>query len=300
MAPDAERPGNDERSEAERPGDDEVDDRGVGSRELVVAAALALAVVAATAAFPAAVDARAAYEIPVEGQSSAGDLAEPTGDAWESVETVTVPMSSTGAAVPGGADTTVESVSVEAARTDERLYLRLSWSDPTANESTDSLRAFADAAAVQFPVSSESQPPIAMGSTDNRVNVWYWNAADGTESLLAGGAGSTTQISESAVETTATHTGDRWAVVFTRPLSSDRANVTDVDPDQDVNAAFAVWEGGNDERSGQKAASEWYYLSLGPAEGGAPYETVLWALAGVAVVFTTLVTVEGIRRTRGE
>ncbi|MFC7186506.1 ethylbenzene dehydrogenase-related protein [Halorubrum yunnanense] len=281
-------------------GDESDDDSGIGSRELAVAAALALAVVAATAAFPAVADARAAYEIPVERQSSAGDLAEPTGDAWTSVETVDVPMSSTGAAVPGGAETTVESVRVEAARTDERLYLRLSWSDPAANASTDSLRSFADAAAVQLPVSAESQPPIAMGSTDNRVNVWYWNAADGTESLLAGGAGSTTRVPESAVETRATHTGDRWTVVFSRSLASDRANVTDVDPDQDVNAAFAVWEGANEERSGQKAASEWYYLSLGPNEGGTIYETVLWALAGIAVVFTTLVTVEGVRRTRGE
>jgi complex iron-sulfur molybdoenzyme family reductase subunit gamma len=256
--------------------------------------------VAATAAFPAVVDARAAYEIPVEREASAGDLAEPTGDAWESVETVSVPLSSSGAAVPGGTETTVESASVAAARTDERLYLRMSWSDGTANTSTDSLREFADAAAVQLPVSSEERPPIAMGSTDNRVNVWYWNGADGTESLLAGGAGSTTQIRESTVETNATHTGDRWTVVFSRPLASDRANVTDIDADEDMNAAFAVWEGSNDERSGQKAASEWYYLSLGPNEGGAPYETVLWGIAGIAVVFTTLVTVEGVRRTRGE
>lgn len=273
---------------------------GLGSRELAVAAALALAVVAAAAAFPAIVDARAAYEIPVEQEASAGDLAEPTGDAWQTIEAVDVPMSSTGAAVPGGSDTTVESVRVAAARTDERLYLKLSWSDPTANASTDSLRAFADAAAIQLPVSAESQPPIAMGSTDNRVNVWYWNAADGTESLLAGGAGSTTRIPESAVETTATHTGDRWTVVFSRPLSADRANVTDVDPNRDMNAAFAVWEGSNGERSGQKAASEWYYLSLGQSDGASPYETVLWAIAGVAIVMTTLVTVEGIRRTRGE
>lgn len=272
----------------------------VGSRELAVAAALALAVVAATAAFPAIADARAAYEVPVERQADAGGLAEPTGDGWRSVRSVTVPLSSTGAAVPGGSDTAVESVRVAAARTDERLYLRLSWSDSTANASTDSVRAFADAAAVQLPVSTESRPPIAMGSADERVNVWYWNAADGNESLLAGGAGSTTRIPESAVETRATHAGDRWTVVFSRPLASDRANVTDVDPNRDVNAAFAVWEGANGERSGQKAASEWYYLSLGPNEGGAPYETVLWAIAGIAVVFTTLVTVEGVRRTRGE
>ena len=273
---------------------------GVGSRELAVAAALALAVVVAAAALPTIVDARAAYEIPVERQSGGGDLAEPTGSDWESVETVSVPLSSSGAAVPGGSDTAVGSASVAAARTDERLYLRLSWSDGSANTSTDSLRAFADAAAVQLPVSAAEQPPIAMGSADKRVNVWYWNGAGGTESLLAGGAGSTTQLPESSVQTNATHTGDRWRVVFARPLASDRPNVTDIPTSSDANAAFAVWEGSNDERSGQKAASEWYYLSFTPGDDGAPYETVLWAIAGAAIVFTTLVTVEGVRRTRGE
>ena len=292
-----------DRSGVDRSGADRSDAAtlgGIGSRELAVAAALALAVVAATAAFPMIVDARAAYEIPVEQQSSAGDLAEPTGDAWKSVETVHIPMSSSGAAVPGGSDTVVESASVAAARTDNRIYLRMSWSDGSANTSTESLQAFADAAAVQLPVSSEERPPIAMGSTDNQVNVWYWNGADGSESLLAGGAGSTTQLSDSTMETTATHTGDRWTVVFTRPLASDRANVSDIASDKDMNAAFAVWEGSNGERSGQKAASEWYYFSYGPNEGGAPYETVMWAFAGIAIVLTTLVTVEGIRRTRGE
>jgi complex iron-sulfur molybdoenzyme family reductase subunit gamma len=273
---------------------------GIRARGLVLAAVLALAIVGATAAFPAIVDARAAYEIPVEQQPSADGLAEPTGDAWESVETVTVPMSSSGAAVPGGSDTAVDAVSIEAARTDQKLYVRLSWSDPTANASTDSLRAFGDAAAIQLPVSSEAQPPIAMGSTDKPVNVWYWNAADGAESLLAGGPGTTTQIPESTVETTATHTGDRWTVVFTRSLPSDRANVTDVDPTRDMNVAFAVWEGSNDERSGQKAASEWYYFSPGSSSGATPYESVLWAVAGIAIVVTTLVTIEGIRRTRSE
>ena len=88
--------------------------------------------------------------------------------------------------------------------------------------------------------------------------------------------------------------------VQTCALPIYRANVTDIDSDEDANAAFAVWEGSNGERSGQKAVSEWYYFSLGQSDGASPYETVLWAVAGIAIVLTTLVTVEGIRRTRGE
>ena len=280
--------------------DGAADSRSVTARDLAVAVAIALAIVAATAAFPMIVDARAAYEIPVDQRTAPGDLADPTGSSWESVESVSIPMSSAGAAVPQSSETAIESARVEAARTDEQLYVRLSWSDTTDNRSTDSLLEFADAAAVQLPVTPDEQPPIAMGSRDNQVNVWYWNGAGQSESLLAGGAGSTTQMQESTMETSATHANGRWNVVFTRPLASDRENVTDIATDEDMNVAFAVWEGSNMERSGKKAASEWYYLALDTDRGGAPYETILWAIAGIAIVFTTLVTVEGIRRTRGE
>jgi complex iron-sulfur molybdoenzyme family reductase subunit gamma len=273
--------------------------RGVTSRDLAVAVAFALALVAAAAAVPTLAGAQGAYEIPVDRQAGAGDLAEPTGSAWESAETVEVPMSSAGAAVPQGSETAVGSARVEAVRTDTRLYLRLSWTDPTANASTDAIREFADAAAVQLPASSTERPPLAMGSAENPVNVWYWSGAGASESLLAGGPGTTTEMNESSMRTASTHADGRWTVVFSRPLPADRSNVTDLTTEADTNVAFAVWEGSNGERSGRKAASEWFYLSF-TEETGNPYEIVLWTVAGVAVVFTTLVTVEGVRRTRGE
>ncbi|WP_144798856.1 ethylbenzene dehydrogenase-related protein [Halorubrum depositum] len=285
--------------DADGTGDRRLVFRGVTSRDLALAAAIAVALVAATAAFPALADAQGAYEIPVDRRGDPADLAEPTGSAWGSAETVEMPMTSAGAAVPQGSETAVEAARVKAVRTDERLFLRVSWSDPTANASTDGIREFADAAAVQFPAAPTDRPPLAMGSTENPVNVWYWNGAGASESLLAGGPGSTTEMNGSAVRTAATHEDGRWTVVFSRPLPSDRANVTDLTTEADTNVAFAVWEGSNGERSGRKAASEWFYLSF-TDDTGAPYEILLWTVAGVAVVFTTLVTVEGIRRTRGE
>jgi len=168
---------------------------GLRSRELAVAAALALAVVVATAAFPMIVDARAAYEIPVEQQAGAGDLAEPTGDAWESVETVSVPLSSSGAGA--GRHRNHGRVRQRRGRANGRAAL-----PPNVVERRDGEHVDRFAARIRRcrrgPASGlvrGTAPPIAMGSTDNRVNVWYWNGADGTESLAtAGGAGSTTQI----------------------------------------------------------------------------------------------------------
>ncbi|MFA9516165.1 ethylbenzene dehydrogenase-related protein [Halopenitus sp. H-Gu1] len=270
------------------------------SKELAIAGVLALVIVAAVATLPLLVDARPAYEIPVDYRTSEGDLQEPTGESWETVPAASVPLSSAGAAVPQAEDTTIEQMRVEVARTNDRLYVRLSWADATSDTSTDSLREFADAAALQFPVNESERPPIAMGSTSNRVTIWYWSGDGQSQSLLAGGAGTTTQVQDSAMTTTATHTDDRWNVVFSRPLASDRANATDIPTDQDMDVALAVWNGSNMERSGQKAASEWYYLALGPDTGGPPYEAILWTIAGLAIVFTTLVTVEGVRRTGSE
>jgi complex iron-sulfur molybdoenzyme family reductase subunit gamma len=265
------------------------------------AGVLALFVLAA-AALPALVAARPAHEIPVhEAPASDGEsLQQPDGEAWNDAVATTVPLSSAGAAVPNADDTTVERIRVEVARTDTRLYLRLSWADATRDTESGSLRGFADGVAVQLPVNESSRPPIAMGGTDNMVNVWYWGGATGGQELLAGGPGTTTQFPESTLETDATYREGRWNVVVSRSIASRSTNRTAVPAERDMDVAFAVWNGANMERSGQKSASEWYYLALGPGPQGPPYETILWSIAGIAIVATTLVTLEGVRRTRGE
>ena len=261
---------------------------------------LAVAIVVSTVGVPALVAARPAYEIPVHYATSADTLDEAGGEAWAQSPAVGVPLSSSGAAVPNGGSTSIEEVQVEAARTEERLYLRLTWPDATRDVATDEVREFADAVAVQVPVNETARPPITMGSVDNPVNVWYWTGLNRSEELLAGGPGTTTRFADQQLRTNATYADDRWRVVVSRPLETDAANRTAISASQDVDVALAVWNGSNMERSGRKATSEWFYLALGPGPQGPPYETILWGIAGLAIVFTTLVTIEGVRRTRGE
>lgn len=270
------------------------------SNPLALALVMALLVVGSAAAVPMLVDARPAYEIPVQYQTTDGDLADADGASWQTVPAAGVDLSSAGAAVPNGDDSTVESIRVEVARTNDRLYVRLSWADATRDTSTDSLRAFADGVALQLPVNETERPPIAMGSKENRVNVWYWSAAGHSQALHAGGPGTTTQLQDVELASDATYDDGRWNVVFSRPLATEQANVTDISTEEDVDVALAVWNGSNMERSGQKSTSEWYYLDIGPDTGGPPYEAILWAVAALAIVFTTLITVEGVRRTRGD
>lgn len=235
-------------------------------------------------------------ELPMAEMSDDDGLDDPTADAWNDVEERTVVLSSAESGLPGAADTTVGLIGVETAHTDERIHMRISWDAPSPSETIDDPRAFADAVAVQLPLQQAAEPPIAMGSETEPVDVWYWNADTGEEELYAGGMGSTTAMSESAVSTQATHTDGEWRVVFTRELAAGDRERTDIDTDEDLNVAFAVFDGTNHERAGVKAASEWYHYPLSADAGPSVLEILLWAVAGLAIVAVVVVTVSEIRK----
>jgi complex iron-sulfur molybdoenzyme family reductase subunit gamma len=270
------------------------------NRTLAAVALVAVAVLAGTALLPAVVSARPAFAIPVHYSTGgdAGTLQQPTGAGWADAPAVTVPLGSAASSVPAADNTSVERLNVEAARTNDRLYLRLSWADATRDTSTEPIRGFADSAAVQVPVNESARPPIAMGGADNPVNVWYWSGSGQSQELVAGGPGTTTSFESSRVATNHSYEDGRWTVVVSRPLAADSPNRTTIPTDRDLDVAFATWNGSNMERSGRKGASDWYYLALGPGPQGPPYEAILWGIAGVGIVVTTLVTIEGVRRTR--
>ena len=266
--------------------------------------AIAVALVAAAALLPAFAAARPLNEIPVSTVSAdqGESLGEPTAGGWGAVVPVEVTLASAPSTVPDAGDVSVDRMTVRAARTDERLYLRLSWPDGTEDgnltEGTyDAPRtdAFGDAAAVQLPANTSERPGIAMGSPRSMVNVWYWNADSGAEELVAAGPGTTSRVPDPSVETTAAYDDGRWHVVFERDLRAAGDQRTSIRMDHDVSVAFAVWNGSNMERSGRKAVSEWHHLPFAPAAGAALYETVLWAVAGTAIVVVILVTAAAVR-----
>ncbi|SFR87272.1 complex iron-sulfur molybdoenzyme family reductase subunit gamma [Halomicrobium zhouii] len=267
--------------------------------------ALALVVVAAIA--PTFGTARPANEIPVEDDPpDAASLSAPTANAWEEVPEVDVAMASAPSSVPNANDTSVDEVSVRAARTDGSLIVRLSWDDatadavtPQAENRTPGVNTFWDAAALQLPADTSTHPGIAMGSERSQVNVWYWSAPNTTQELQAAGPGTTTTIPDTALDTNASYENGTWHVVFDRDLRVDDAgaNRTTIEGERDVDVAIAVWNGSNAERSGQKAVSEWQYFPFGPGAQGPPYETILWVIAGLAIATVIVATTLGVRRT---
>ena len=68
---------------------------------------------------------------------------------------------------------------------------------------------------------------------------------------------------------------------------------------KDLDVAFAVWNGSAMERSGRKSVSEWYHYPLGGGPQGPPYESILWTVAGLAIVGVALVTIAAVRNPGG-
>jgi DMSO reductase family type II enzyme heme b subunit len=264
--------------------------------------ALATVIVVASAVVPALVDARPAREIPAPTVD--GNLSGTAANGWDEVAAAEVPLSAAPSGLPNAESVNTRSVDVQAARSDGTVYVRLQWQDDGADRNASDPTTFMDGAAIQIPVDTTAQPAIAMGSQTNLVNVWFWKADGSSEELFAGGQGSTTQFRNPTVQTWAQHAENgedgTWTVVFSREAEPDGDNRTAITDERDLDIAFAVWDGANDERSGQKAVSEWYYLPFGPDESGTPFESLLWVLAGIAVVAVVVVTAQGIRRARSD
>ena len=84
-------------------------------------------------------------------------------------------------------------------------------------------------------------------------------------------------------------TGDGWAVVFERKFDTGRAGHALFAPSTNMDMAFAVWDGSQDERNGKKAVSQFVTLSIAAAPavtgGGDHTKTIILAAAlGIGLV----------------
>jgi DMSO reductase family type II enzyme heme b subunit len=151
----------------------------------------------------------------------------------------------------------VPSLSTRMAHDGETLSIRLSWADAQRDDVIDDLDRFVDAAAVMFPLAGNPNP-LTMGEEGAPVNAWLWKA-DRSEpfDVIARGY-STSQrrpAGASGLVARSVHRDSRWAVVFQRPLRAAGGDFVAFQADGSARIAFAVWEGSNADRAGQKAVT---------------------------------------------
>lgn len=150
----------------------------------------------------------------------------------------------------------VEAAKIRIACNGSTLSVRLSWRDPDEDSVPEDLDEFPDGAAVMFPLVSGASA-LTMGAAGAPVNAWLWKADEPEpfDVVAQGYATSQRRAAEaSGLNASAVYARGRWVLVFQRPLEVDGVFVSFAG-DEDIGISFAIWEGANKERAGQKSVS---------------------------------------------
>ena len=226
-----------------------------------------------------------------------GDIpAAPEDPAWEKIPPMTLPLSGQVITRPSWPEPSARALVVRSVHNGTEIAFLLEWQDNTKNDRL-SPGTFRDGLAIGLPL-GDAPAFFCMGQLDHYINIWHWKAdwqsdidrraakategkreggevrrfeviprrASSVEDLVGGGFSTlTTKHTQGRIQGKATWKDGVWHVVMRRPLAStDPENEARLEPGRLQTIAFAVWNGENKERNGQKAVAPWYQLSIDP------------------------------------
>jgi len=226
----------------------------------------------------------------VEGDLPIG----PEDTAWGKVAPMTLPLSGQVITRPVWPEPTARALTVRSLHNGTEIAFLLEWQDNTKNDRLTP-GTFRDGVAIGLPL-GDAPAFFCMGQLDHYINIWHWKAdwqsdidrraaktsekaKDGVrtfeviprrvssvEDLIGGGFSTlTTKEKQGRVQGKATWKDGVWHVVMRRPLvSEEQENEAKLIPGRVQTVSFAVWNGENKERNGQKAVAPWFQLVIDP------------------------------------
>ena len=227
-----------------------------------------------------------------------GDLPIAADDAaWQQVSPVTIPLSGQVITRPVWPEPTVRALTVRSIHNGTEIAFLLEWQDNTKNDRLTP-GTFRDGVAIGLPL-GDAPAFFCMGQLDHYINIWHWKAdwqtdidrraartsekkeggvrtfeviprrVSSVEDLIGGGFSTlTTKDKQGRVQGQAVWKEGVWHVVMRRPLvSEEQENEATLVPGRIQTVSFAVWNGENKERNGQKAVAPWFQLSIDPVAG---------------------------------
>lgn len=228
-----------------------------------------------------------------------GDIpTTPEDPAWEKVPPVILPLSGQVITRPVWPEPSARSLTVRSVHNGKDIAFLMEWQDNTKNDRL-SPGTFRDGLAIGLPL-GDAPAFFCMGQLDHYINIWHWKAdwqsdidrraakagdrkgeggevrrfeviprrASSVEDLVGGGFSTlTSKQGQGRIQGKATWKDGYWRVVMRRPLAStDPENEARLEPGRIQAIAFAVWNGENKERNGQKAVAPWFQLSIDPVK----------------------------------
>lgn len=231
-----------------------------------------------------------------------GDIpSHPSDQAWESLAPIPIPLSGQIITRPVWPEPSAKVISVRSIHNGKDISFLIEWQDATKNERLTP-GVFRDGAAVALPL-GDAPAFFCMGQLDHYVNIWHWKAdwqsdvdrraarakekkrrkrgirrfeviprrPSSVEDLIGGGFSTlTSKARQGKIKGQAEWKNGFWRVVMKRPLTqlgSEAENEATLIPGRMQAVAFAVWNGENKERNGQKAVASWLQLLVDPVGG---------------------------------
>jgi hypothetical protein len=224
-----------------------------------------------------------------------GELpSSPEDPVWSKIPPMTLPLSGQVITRPVWPEPTARALVVRSVHNGTDIAFLLEWQDNTKNDRLTP-GTFRDGVAIGLPL-GDAPAFFCMGQLDHYINIWHWKAdwqsdidrraarstekkeggvrtfeviprrLSSVEDLIGGGFSTlTTKENQGRVQGKASWKDGVWHVVMRRPLSSEeQENEAKLSPGRVQTVSFAVWNGENKERNGQKAVAPWFQLSIDP------------------------------------
>ena len=216
----------------------------------------------------------------------------PEDPAWDKIPPMTLPLSGQVITRPVWPEPAARALIVRSVHNGTDIAFLLEWQDNTKNDRLTP-GTFRDGVAIGLPL-GDAPAFFCMGQLDHYINIWHWKAdwqsdidrraarpterkegevrrfeviprrKSSVEDLIGGGFSTlTTKEDQGRVQGKATWKDGTWHVVIRRPLGgTGQENEARLEPGRLQTIAFAVWNGENKERNGQKAVAPWFQLSI--------------------------------------
>ncbi|MEQ1795511.1 MAG: ethylbenzene dehydrogenase-related protein [Nitrospira sp.] len=224
-----------------------------------------------------------------------GELPSAPEDAvWAKVSSLTVPLSGQVITRPVWPEPTARALVVRSLHNGTEIAFLLEWQDNTKNDRLTP-GTFRDGVAIGLPL-GDAPAFFCMGQLDHYINIWHWKAdwqsdidrrasrqtekkeggvrtfeviprrVSSVEDLIGGGFSTlTTKEKQGRIQGKAQWKDGVWRVVMRRPLvSEEQENEAKLVPGRLQTVSFAVWNGENKERNGQKSVAPWFQLAIDP------------------------------------
>lgn len=266
-------------------------------RRLAFLASLILAIVTLLTWFEVA--SVSSHGIVIRSHFVAGETpSDPTDPAWGKISALPIPLSGQVITRPVWPEPSARALSIRSIHNGKEIAFLMEWQDATRNERLTP-GVFRDGAAVALPLGN-APAFFCMGQLDHYLNIWHWKAdwqsdvdrraartkkkgkkrggirrfeviprrPSSVEDLIGGGFSTlTSKKRQGRIKGQAEWKRGFWRVVMKRPLTAsgdDLENEALLQAGRLQAIAFAVWNGENKERNGQKAVAPWMQLLIDP------------------------------------